>query len=165
VAGDIQDIDRGWDDIKKKMRSADRSFTKVGLPFNVKVNKGSGGGSKGKRITESFKLIDVALVQEFGSKDGRIPPRAAIRQAFDTNIRKITDFQIRIYDGLIADKLNVRQGLGLLGEFMTGKIKRQITTLRSPPNKDSTKKRKGSSNPLIDHSQYRNSVTHVEVIL
>ena len=83
---------------------------------------------------------------------------------YHVNITEITNVTKKLYVGVLDGKLDIRRALGLLGEFVVGKMKRRITTLKSPINAESTKKRKGSANPLIDHSQYRNSITHVEVV-
>ena len=160
----VKDIDMGWDRIKSELSKMDGSFTKVGLPFNTKAKSPSRKGSGRKPISSSSELIKIAIVQEFGTKDKRIPSRAAIRQAFAQNLASISSTKEKLYGGILDGKLGTKRALGLLGEFQTAKIKAQITKLKSPPNKPSTIKRKRSANPLIDRSQYRNSITHVEVL-
>jgi len=160
----VEDIDHGWNNIKKELSLINGSFTKIGLPTGFKVKPTSKKGSGHKPITNSFKLLDIALVLEFGNKKRRIPPRAAIRQAFDTNLRQISNVKEKFGGAILDGKLSTKRALGLIGEFQTAKIKAQITKLKSPKNAPSTIKRKRSANPLIDRSQYRNSITHVETI-
>ncbi len=160
----VKDIDHGWINIKRKLKSADRSFTKVGLPFNTNVKSGSRKGSGRKTAISSNELITIAMANEFGTKSGRIPSRPALRQAFDMHQAEITRVTGRIYGKVLDRTISVKKGLGLLGEFVAAKMKRQITLLKTPANEPSTIKAKGSSNPLIDTGQYRASITHIEVI-
>lgn len=162
MAANVRDIDRGWKAIRSNLRSLDDSYTKVGLPSGARVAPPSKKGSGGEPIKSSAELIDIAAFNEFGTKN--IPSRPAIRQAFDTNQGGLTRTTTLIAKGVMDRKLSARRGLGIIGEWMTDKIKKQITELRSPVNKPATIARKGSSNPLIDRAQYRNSITHVEVM-
>jgi len=155
----VKDIDRGWNKLKRKLKDVDGGFTKVGLPLNVDVQSGTRKGSKRKPITSSSELIQIASFNEFGTKN--IPARPAMKQAFDSNRRAIQSFIDRI---IMSNKFSTLRTLGLIGEFAAAKVKRQITKLRTPPNKPGTIKGKGSSNPLIDSGQYRASITHVESI-
>lgn len=148
----IKDIDRGWSDIKKTLRKSDGSFTKVGVQQGTK-HKGEDGISD---------LVIIAAVNEFGTF--RIPSRPALRQAIDGNEAKINSFTAELYGKMLDGKISERRALGLLGEYVTNLMKESITRLSEPPNAQSTKDKKGSSNPLIDTGQYRNSITHVEVI-
>lgn len=167
MAGNFKEIDLGWGKIVKELKELNGSFVKVGLPVGVEVAPVKGSGSGHKPITVSSELIKIAAVQEFGTKRAgknknvRIPARAAMRQAFDENQKSINNFKIRIRTGIYNGSLTAHRGLGLLGEFAVSKVKRQITTLKSPANAASTIAKKKSSNPLIDRGQYRNSITFV----
>jgi len=150
----VKDIDHGWINIKQRLKDADKSFTKVGVQ--------QGAVSKGKKGISD--LVQIAAANEFGTKNGHIPSRPALRQAFDMHQQEITRVTARLYGKVLDRTISARTGLSLLGEFMASKMKRQITLLRSPANAPSTIKAKGSSNPLIDTGQYRASITHVEVM-
>jgi hypothetical protein len=99
----------------------------------------------------------VAAWNEFGTVD--IPERPAIRNAIKKlektipgMIKKNVDPQKMVVDKQLA---------GLIGEKMEGAIKQSIVTLRTPENKEETKKAKKSSNPLIGiHELYKKSITH-----
>jgi len=158
----VRDIDLGWGSIKRDLASMQNSFTKVGLPHEGKVGAPAKKGS-GRKISNSKpKLIQVALYNEFGTK--YIPARPAFKQAFDQNIGSITSVIEQTYNKVLSLRVSPRRGLGLIGEFMTSKIKRQITKLKTPPNSWLTKRIKKSRNPLIDTGQLRNSITHHEVM-
>ena len=120
-------------------------------------------GSKASSRTIS-ELVLIGVVNEFGSKVKHIPSRPAFRRAFDKNRKRINDLKQVILGKIFTGDLTARQGLGLVGEYLTNATKKEITDLKSPPNAPVTIKRKGSSNPLIDTGQMRASVTHVEVM-
>lgn len=159
----VKDIDKGWKKIVREMGRADGGHVKVGLPAKTTVAPPK-GGSKSEPFVSPSELIRVAAALEFGSPTRKIPSRAAIRQAFDLNVESITRAQNKFY-GLVLDlRFTTEQALDGLGQFHAGQVKKQITKLRTPPNAESTIQRKGSDNPLIDHSQYRNSINHEVVI-
>lgn len=108
--------------------------------------------------TSPFTLGQVAVVNEFGSKDGRVPERSFIRT---TDVDKRDD----VYAYLKRKRLDVvsgretaRQVLGEVGAKMKGFIQQKIIAIRTPPNAPSTIARKGSSNPLIAEGQLLRSI-------
>ena len=146
----VRDIDRGWKKFQTQISILDDGFTKIGVQQGA-VHKGKG----------TSDLVKIAAANELGTK--HIPSRPAHRIAFDINQTRINEFKGRLYDRVIGG-MKANKALGLLGEFHTANIKRSITKLRTPPNKPSTIKKKGSTNPLIDTGQMRTSITHVESI-
>lgn len=150
----VKDIDKGWKQIMRDFGVLDNANTKVGLQQGT-IRKGS--GKEG-----SSDMVKIAAIQEFGAPKANIPSRPAFRQAFDMNQGKIARFSRAIVGAVLDQKITPRTGLGLIGEHMVNLTKKRITDLDSPPNKIATIKKKGSSNPLIDTGQIRNSVTHVE---
>ena len=150
----VKDIDRGWNRIKRQLKIADGSFTKIGVQQG-EVRKNAEGGTS--------NMVVIAAVQEFGTE--HIPARPAQRQAFDKNRRSILAFKDKMLNAVLDNKFSTKLALGLLGEFATAKVKSQITKLRTPPLKNPSIKRGGSgANPLVDTGQYRASITHVENI-
>jgi len=101
-------------------------------------------------------VISVAVWNEFGTKN--IPARSFLRSVLAERrrehrnaIRKIAEAGIRGGDML---KL-----LNVLGLQVVGQIQQRITSLREPPNKPSTIRRKKTDNPLIDTGFLRSSTT------
>jgi len=145
-----KDVDLGWFRIKKELRLIDKSYTQIG------IQKDAGNEEDGKSI------VEVAANNEYGV--GNIPQRSFMRSTFDEQRVKINDVVSKQYEKILDGKSTVKKSLGLLGEFMEGKIKRKITDLKTPPNSPLTIKLKKSSNPLIDTGTMRASIRHVEVI-
>ena len=151
-----RDIDLGWGKFMDNMVTVDNSFTKVGLPENSMLKPGTKKGSGSDGAEDMSELIKIAAIHEFGKWP-------FMRNTFDQNRTKINKIQQVMYDRLVKGNTTVKKGLGIIGESVSRLVKKQITDLRSPPNKPSTIKRKRSSNPLIDSAQMRNSISHTEV--
>lgn len=141
--------DRGLERIKRELKSLNTAYTKVGIQ----------AGSKHK---DGGSLVTIAATNEFGSEDGRVPERSFIRSTMREEDAAIEKLKIatmrRVYEG----RLDWRQAVATLGEYVEGKIKKKITDLDTPPNAPSTIARKGSSNPLIDTGHMRSEIRHVE---
>lgn len=105
----------------------------------------------------------VASVNEFGTEDGHVPQRSFIRSTIDERRNQIAEVQQRALGRMVDGQFDAKQAAGVIGQWVENAIKKKITDLDEPPNEESTKKRKGSSNPLIDTGQMRAAVTHVIV--
>jgi hypothetical protein len=149
----VEDRDRGWRRIKRELKLMDKSYTKVGVQQG-EIHKSADG--------ELSDLVVIAAVNEIGTK--RIPSRPFMRNAVDGNQMGIFKTQVEMYGDVSRGVKTVRTALATIGEFMTAKVKKEIKTLRTPPNAPATVKRKGSDNPLIDQGQLIQSITHVEVL-
>ena len=101
----------------------------------------------------------VAATNEFGTDDGHIPERPFFRNAIRKGkepVREVLAENLTHENGYALD----RRTLERVGHQLTAEIKKSIVTLRDPPNKPSTIRRKGSSNPLVDTTTMMRSVTH-----
>ena len=91
-----------------------------------------------------------------------IPPRPFMRQTFERvkkKIQKIIAHELnRIYEGKSTAKL----ALSRLGEWYVGEVKRTFRKGDFVENSKLTVKEKGSSKPLSNTGELRNSVTHRE---
>lgn len=154
AAEKIKDIDLGWNKIKKELKLINNSYTKVGIQGNAGEEK------------NGASIVMVGVYNEFGTPNAKypIPARPFMRTSFEEQKKELKKIQDSQYQKILKGKTTVKRALGLIGEFMTGKVKEKITKIKSPPNAESTKASKGSSNPLIDTGRMRASVTHVEVI-
>lgn len=106
----------------------------------------------------------IAAVQawnEFGTRTPNgevlVPERPAVRNAVrasEDGVREIIRENIDSEAGRADLKL-----AGLVGEHVKGQVQRSIEALKAPPNAPSTIDAKGSSNPLIDVGDMKNSWT------
>ena len=90
----------------------------------------------------------------------KIPERSFMRSTLHKESKKISILQKKLLKQISKGEITTTTALGLLGEFVSDKIKQKIVSISDPPNKPSTIRSKGSSNPLIDTGQMKNSVTY-----
>lgn len=134
------------------IRKKHREIPKISGPLRVKA---------GYPASESSQTIVMrAIWNHFGTKRG-IPARPFLRNAMRGNLGKYRQ-QLKTAAPLIIKGLkNTHNVLSRLGIQAVGDIQKSITSLRTPPNAPSTIARKGSSNPLIDTGEMRQSTTYV----
>jgi hypothetical protein len=149
----VKERDLGWGRILDDLKDLKRAKTKVGY-------YGDGSGDPETNIAAR------AAIHVFGSRDGTIPRRDFMGYAFDTGKKQI-EKQVRILVGRLYQtkgRASVRNLVATLGEFHVGQIKEAIARGPWEPLAPSTIRQKGSSQPLIDTGEMRNSVTHKETI-
>jgi hypothetical protein len=113
----------------------------------------------GAKYPDGTPVALVATVNEFGSEDGVIPERPAIRNANKSNednlvkiIKNNVDPETMVIDPVTAGRV------GVAHESAT---KKSIVDLKDPPNAPSTVKAKApKTNPLVNSGTYVRSVTH-----
>lgn len=124
---------------------------KIGVtqtPFKETKKESDGGISLG----------EVAVVNEFGTSDGRIPERSFIRWTHDEHKEKMVRMIDQLRHEVLARRMSTKQALGLVGAEMQRLIKKRIVDIQEPPNAPSTilaKTRAGKTgdNPLINTGQ------------
>jgi len=157
-----RDIDRGWRRIKRNLNIL-LAETKVGLPQDRTVAPPQSKGSGGQPITKMSDLVMVGAANEFGTK--RIPARSFLRTATDESQSEIARLQKKMVSDIFEGKRTVKQGLAVIGEYLTGQVKKKIVAIRTPVNAPSTLARKfPKTNPLIDKGQLVQSIQHEETV-
>lgn len=122
--------------------------------------KFTGGRQKAKETHSSgLTVADVMLYNEFGTE--RIPERPVIRSTV-TGAR-FHDLMAKLTWAMVLGKMGVMQALGILGEAVQSEMKRRIVDKEFEANKQSTIDRKGSSTPLIDTGQLKESLRYERV--
>ena len=128
------------------------------------VLTGSASGAAGP------SLVEIAIWNEFGTErkvpnpDGgetktvRIPERPFIRSTNEEKRREWQETLKRVNRLVLAGTITVDRAVGILGAQMQADIQQKIVDLRTPANADSTIKRKGSDNPLIDEGHLKDSI-------
>ncbi len=134
-----------------KTRKALQAFDGLRLDVGYFANLGK---PKGSNLT----ITEYAAVNEFGTKDGRIPERSFMRTTYDKFERFYTQhFRENGYKASIG-KLNPIAALKLVGEDYRSDVVNKIIGIRNPPNAESTLKKKRGSNPLIDDAIMNKSI-------
>ena len=129
-----------------------------------------GGGVKRVRVgylgneqyPDGTPVSLVALINEYGSPDNRIPQRAFFSRALAAMRADLRRELRKGYDprkgGRVSPELAAR-----LGEIAKRHIQASIEATREPPNAPATLESKRGSNPLVDSGQMADAVDyHVE---
>jgi hypothetical protein len=148
----IKDDKKLWDKIEKEIEKTKFSFVEVGYPTSdaKKVNH---DGEE-----EENTVVEVAALMEFGSPADKIPPRPTLIPTFDEQKGKAFEALKSFYGEVLEGKKTTEQALSLIGLFLQRKVVEKINNLFSPPLSRVTIELKGSSKPLIDTGQMRQSV-------
>lgn len=146
-------------------------YARVLATQNTKVKVGvlaSKGGSA-KHADSDMTLVEIAATHEFGSSDGHVPERSFIRSTLNVRIAdELAEKVTAACKLVVTGKLDADKALALLGTYAASEIKNTITMNEAdaygeypyPPLADSTIAAKGSSVPLIDTGQLKNSITY-----
>lgn len=103
-------------------------------------------------------LVAVAAYNEFGT--AHIPARPFLRIASDKNQDKWQKLMGDVAARVTANQMGVQQAQKLLGNQAVGDVQKVIGNRGLlAPNKPATIKKKGSSAPLIDSGNLRQSIS------
>lgn len=142
--------DTGWAAIKRavlQLKHGD-SYARAGV-IGESAKADHGGG---------LRNVDLAVIHEFGAPAAGIPERSFIRAPFAANRQKYLGNLGRAIAGVYKGKLPMRTALLLVADQMASDQRKAIAAGIPPPNSPATIKRKGSSKPLIDTGQLRQSL-------
>ena len=103
-------------------------------------------------------LLDVATWNEFGTR--RIPARSFLRATIDRRRSELTTLGRRLAKMVAVDRMTPDIMANRLGNELRASVQQQITDTTDPPNAPYTIERKGSSHPLIDTGQLRQSIRY-----
>jgi tRNA A37 methylthiotransferase MiaB len=142
MASGVRVIDKGWERIQEELKKIHGSTVKVGYP-EEKAKDHEGG----------IDVAALATIHEYGTE--HIPPRPFMTQAYDKNRTKINNLIQKEYSSILEGKSTVHDSLQKIGVFGVGTIKEIFRSGKFEPNKPATKKRKKSSQPLIDNGDLR----------
>lgn len=141
----LKDIDPKALDRLRQRLVGDNRVVNVGVP-------------EGKREEDGTPVAMIAAVHEFGSPSQGIPERPFLRVAIQRNRQKYVRLNRINLVKMLRGQATVDQALGQLGEMAKGDVQTEIRSGVFTPLKEATKKRKGSSRPLIDTGQMVQSI-------
>ena len=144
----------GGDRLGTKLRQIRERLQKnsgvlIGLP--------AGTGS----YEDGAPIAVIAAVQEFGSADGRIPERSFLRVPLRQNAETFQAIWRAQVPKVVEGDMTMHQVMSQLGARAVAVSQEAISEGIAPGNAESTVKRKGSSKPLIDTGQLRQSITFI----
>ena len=151
----VVDIDLGYNAIMEEIEKLSKASLVVGIQEKAKTHVQT---KKSRTQKAGLSVAEYAAKNEFGTNT--IPERSFMRTSFDENINRIEKVTSDQYGKIIDGSSNLSQGLGIIGQVITGLIQTKIRQITFPPNSPATIAMKGSSKPLIDFGQMIASVTY-----
>lgn len=143
--------DRGYNALVKRA---------IGMhPVTIAAGILAKDGESAKKGTDALTLIQVAVWNEFGTSDERVPERSFIRAWFDEQEPDLRAKLTILMRQVVAGKLTREQALDQMGLYCVGAIQKRMAEGVGPANAPSTVKAKGSSTPLVDTGQLRSSIS------
>lgn len=140
----VRVIDKGWERIQEELKKIHGSTVKVGYP-EEKAQDHEGG----------IDIAALATIHEYGTE--HIPARPFMSQAFDKNRTKINNLIQSEYGSILEGKSSVYDALQKIGILGVKTIQEVFRSGGFAAIKPATIARKGSSKPLIDTGQLRQS--------
>ena len=124
-----------------------KPYVKVGFPA---------GEAFEKSYDDGFTVGMITIFAEFGTWSE--PERSFLRATFDEKQREIREFITKKFQEIVDQKITTEQALNQIGIFGVKLVVEKIDSQIPPPNAPSTIARKGSSVPLIDTGQMRQTL-------
>lgn len=114
------------------------------------------------QVTEAMRgyLHSIGIHLKDETNKINIPERSFMRSGFDSRKRKIQKQGEKLLTDVLTMKTRAKPAMKALGLVISTQIQEYLTSLSSPPNHPATVQNKGSSNPLIDSGQLRESITY-----
>lgn len=143
------DRDRGFKALLARVQSASRA---------KHVALGILGDKAAERYesTSGLTTVEVGSIHEFGA--GNVPERSFLRGTFDEKAKELRKRIRGVADAWMVGRMHQDRGLALVGNWMKGQVVARINRGIPPPNSEATKRRKGSSKPLIHTGQLKGSI-------
>lgn len=171
---ELIDKDFGFRDLMKRAQAIKgTAFVKVGV-----LSDSERGGLHRKEAdgkASPLTVAEIALVNEFGTKDGRIPSRPAIRDTFDAMREDLEKMGARLLVLMIVDgTMTADRALDLMGLKLATEIRKHIVAGVTPVNAAGTMARKLAKSakgrakanlvkPLIDTARMLNAIAWARV--
>lgn len=133
--------------IKALFKRLEKGHVNVGILANV-----------GQHEDSDLTVAQVGFYHEFGTV--KTPERSFIRSTIEDKSKEIKKLARQQSKLVLNGKTTMEKGLGLLGAFTAGLIQEKFTSNDWPANTEATIASKGSSKPLIDTGQLRQSISY-----
>lgn len=131
--------------LRERIKAAGGVSVRVGLP-------------DGKTEKDGTPLTTLGFVHEFGAPQKGIPERSFMRSTMHEQGKKYAETMGKGLRDIANGKTTANEVLGKVGVVATGDVQAKIASGDFVALDPKTIKRKGSSKPLIDTGQLRQSV-------
>jgi phage gpG-like protein len=151
----VQDRDLGF---KKILNNLPKLHKKVKVGVQGSDATEAKENSDGETI-EGLTVVDVATFHEFGTEN--VPQRSFLGDTIDKNKGRYFAIMEKMKTQVLTGQMDVDKALSIIGLEIASNAKERIKAGIAPKLDDQTIAKKGSSTPLIDSGQLRQSITFV----
>lgn len=134
--------------LQQAIAEAAAKFVVVGVPEN-----------KSARQDGELGNADIAFIHEMGDPARDLPERSFLRSTMAEKRQAYQELAAKVMRKVMAGDMTVEQGLELIGMAAASDVQETIEQGEFAPLAPETIRRKGSSKPLIDKGQLRQSIT------
>ena len=171
----VRDVDHGYKATLERIYGVGRTkpVVRVGIQAKdgdmIHAVKAAEKAKAAKRAataanTESaLTILEIAVINEFGSADGKIPERPFLRGWFDENRQVIRERFGLLMRSVVKGERTKEEILELVGLWCVGQIQAYIARRGDGNYRENAQRtidRKGSSTPLVDTGVMRSSITY-----
>jgi len=160
----VRDVDNGYRSLVRKMKALGLNRAKIDVGIFAEEGAKEHPTPPGRTFHEAIRLIDVAIVNEFGSNDGHIPSRSYIRAWYDLHypemVEDVRAAMVEYASNARATPRDFEKSLQRIAQKWVGQIQERISDRIDPANRPRTIQLKGSDVPLIDGGVLRSSITY-----
>ena len=135
--------------LKKKLEEINSKYVVAGFPKGKLNNAHYSNGAS---------IIDVAIWNQYGTNN--IPRRDFMGPAAKNWNEYFKNTAEEYHEDLLSGQMSYDDFLNLMGQRGAEFVSEAIVKLKTPPNAESTIKRKKSSNPLIDTGDMSKAPIH-----
>jgi hypothetical protein len=120
----------------------------IGIPSSTNARQGASNNAT------------IAAAHEMGAPSRGIPARPFLIPTMQNNAEKYTNLMAQGFRNALQDKEKAAEVYEKIGLVASSDVKDYIVSGQFVPLKESTIDRKGSSKPLIDTGEMRNSISY-----
>jgi len=132
IQGGTIDRDMGWKRILEEAKALNGAVVESGLFEGEKHPEGG-----------EYTVAQIGAVNEFGTRDGKIPERSWLRRAVRENHKRWEVVFGQKVDAVIGGQSKIFSALLAFGERMASDIRKTIDAVLSPPKAESTLRSEG----------------------
>lgn len=151
--------DHGFAALMKRAKDI-ASIKGAGVKVGVLADDSKGGlhqkGADGKAA--KLTVAEIFAVLNFGTRDGKIPPRPVMTTVFDAKRDELKAMGARLIADVIVGNMDLDTALNMLGARLAADVKAAIVAGFPPPNAPSTalaKAKRGRTKALFRESGAR----------
>lgn len=149
--------DRGWSALRARLTDGPPAI-------HAKVGVFGPDASKIHPLKDDLTVEEIALINEFGSKNGHVPQRSFLRRTFwwnNTNRRQVKHVMAKVSQMVIFQKVPRHIAMRKAGEWGVAEVKKTIMSGVGPANRPSTKEAKGHGQTLRHTMTLHDSISYV----